>query len=87
MGSTGDPPVPTGDPPVGTEWRPEFFRTAVFMTKLLSIPLGRWPNGTGKLPVPPWSISGLIRLFSPERGVSASGNREHTQEHKANTNG
>jgi hypothetical protein len=26
------------------------------MATLLSVPLGRWPSGTGKLPVPPNSI-------------------------------
>jgi hypothetical protein len=42
-----------------SEWEGAFgfFRTAASMANLLSIPLGRWPNGTGKLPVPPNFIS------------------------------
>jgi len=31
----------------------EFFRRAVSIANRLSVPPGQWPNGTGKLPVPP----------------------------------
>ena len=63
LGSTGDPPVPTGDPPVGTGSASELFRTVGSKAKLLSVPLGRWPNGTGKLPVPPNLSSQLYMTF------------------------
>ena len=29
------------------------FRKAIFMANQLPVPLGQWPDGTGKLPVPP----------------------------------
>jgi len=53
LGSTGDPPVPTGDPPAGTAGRVRTYPDGWFQTNLRSVPLGQWPNGTGKLPVPP----------------------------------
>jgi len=37
------------------------FPTAGFMANLLSVPLGRWPNETGQLPVPP--NSSFLREF------------------------
>ena len=58
-GGTGHRPVPSGDPPLGTGRASKQFRMAVSTAKLPFVPLGRWPNGTGKLPVPPFPICGF----------------------------
>ena len=59
-GGTGHWPVSSGDSPLETGRAPEIYRPAVPRAKLLSVPLGQWPNGTGKLPVLPrpiWAFS------------------------------
>ena len=70
-GSTGDSPVPSGDPPLGTERRARTSSNGCFWAKLCSVPSGQWPNGTGRLPVLPKSIS--VRVNRPVAQRCATG--------------
>lgn len=54
MGGTGDPPVPSGDSPLGTkDTRKQTVNSGT--EKIVSIPSGQWPDGTGESPVLPKS--------------------------------
>ncbi len=52
MGGTGDPPVPSGDSPLGMgDTRKQTVNSGI--EKIVSIPSGQWPDGTGESPVLP----------------------------------